>query len=670
MGQGTAAARTLPDRRLDIQGLRALAVLMVMAFHARLPVPGGFVGVDVFFVISGYVITAMLVRELARNGRVDFRRFYLRRFKRLTPALALMLCVTMILAALLLSPLGTQQDAARTAIGAMLLGANYVIAKLSGDYFGLDAHSNALLNTWSLSVEEQFYLAFPLLLAIAWRLGRRWQRPWVVKAIVATVGVGSLALALGGSYGMTLPAEQWLIQFYSPLTRAWEFAAGSLLALLPNPWRSRRVSTALGVAGVLGLAASLVVINEYTPFPGPATLLPVVATMLLLLAGSGPGPTTRMLSSTPMARVGDWSYSLYLWHWPFIVIATSAWPGPAWVAPAAALASALPAIASYRWVEQPLRAYEPPHARAVVKLIGGTLVPTLLLTGGLWQAADNAFWNPDVVAFQSALFAQPQGCNRAEGLTPATLALCTRNADAKGRTIYLLGDSNAGHFVPALTQAALEVGSPLVINTTNSCPFLDVDLDRQGFVGGWNAWCRDYTRKALAFLDTRPPSIVIVSNIDTYWERNVYSIGSGLEPRSPDPQVKLQALRIGLLRMVERLESHGHQVLLVQTIPRWSQSDTWRTDGCNVFRILADRCDQSMAVASAEARQGAARTIYQDTATRTRAGLLDLWPVLCPLNVCRTLGPGYPLYYRDGIHLSVLESQSLAGVFANALRRL
>lgn len=375
MGQGTAAARTLPDRRLDIQGLRALAVLMVMAFHARLPVPGGFVGVDVFFVISGYVITAMLVRELARNGRVDFRRFYLRRFKRLTPALALMVCVTMILAALLLSPLGTQQDAARTAIGAMLLGANYVIAKLSGEYFGLDAHSNALLNTWSLSVEEQFYLAFPLLLAIAWRLGRRWQRPWVVKAIVATVGVGSLALALGGSYGMTLPAEQWLIQFYSPLTRAWEFAAGSLLALLPNPWRSRRVSTALGVAGVLGLAASLVVINEYTPFPGPATLLPVVATMLLLLAGSGPGPTTRMLSSTPMARVGDWSYSLYLWHWPFIVIATSAWPGPAWVAPAAALASALPAIASYRWVEQPLRAYEPPHARAVFKLIGGRSFP-------------------------------------------------------------------------------------------------------------------------------------------------------------------------------------------------------------------------------------------------------------------------------------------------------
>lgn len=170
VGERAAAAGPASSRRPDIQGLRAVAVLMVVAFHAGLPVPGGFVGVDVFFVISGFVITAMLHREWHQTGRIRFGRFYLRRFKRLTPALALVVAVTMVISIVVLSPFGPQQTAAKTAFGAMLLAANFVIARTTGGYFDAPAEANPLLNTWSLPVEEQFYLVFPALIAFGWVL--------------------------------------------------------------------------------------------------------------------------------------------------------------------------------------------------------------------------------------------------------------------------------------------------------------------------------------------------------------------------------------------------------------------------------------------------------------------------------------------------------------------
>ena len=192
---------------------------MVVAFHAGFPVPGGFVGVDVFFVISGYVITNMLQREFSGTGRIQFRAFYLRRFKRLTPALALMVSVVVVLSALILSPLGPQQTSTKTGAGAMLLVANMVIAHTTGGYFDAPAATNSLLHTWSLSVEEQFYLAFPLILVLGWVLARRARplrsSPMFIVGGVATV---SFALALLGSASRP-SSSSWLLGFYSPFTR-------------------------------------------------------------------------------------------------------------------------------------------------------------------------------------------------------------------------------------------------------------------------------------------------------------------------------------------------------------------------------------------------------------------------------------------------------------------
>ncbi len=391
------------NRRPDIQGLRAIAVLVVIAFHAGLPVPGGFTGVDVFFVISGFVITAMLLREWLTTGRLQFGRFYLRRFKRLAPALALMVSVTMILSALILSPLEPQKNAAKAAIGAMVALANFVIARTTGGYFDGPAAVNPLLNTWSLSVEEQFYLVFPALLVLGWLLARRRGLRTSPAVLVALVAVASFALAVYGSTAVESPGTEMLVGFYSPFTRAWEFAVGALLALALARWRAvigraPHLLTASGLAGTVLLVLSCWLITETTPFPGVWTLLPVAGALLLLLAGSHPGsPTTRVLSMRPMVKVGDWSYSLYLWHWPFIVFAIVLWPENRLVPVLAALVSFAPALMSFRWLEQPVRRLGALGARRTTVLIAMVLIPPIALAG-IVSATAKYYWTPRIIA--------------------------------------------------------------------------------------------------------------------------------------------------------------------------------------------------------------------------------------------------------------------------------
>lgn len=364
-------------RRLDIQGLRAVAVLLVIVFHAQLPVPGGFVGVDVFFVISGFVITAMLMREWGRSGRIRFGHFYLRRFLRLTPALALTVGVVALLSLALQNPFGAQQATARTGIGAMLLSANYVIGHAAGDYFAANAVTNPLLNTWSLSVEEQFYLVFPALLVAGWLLARRWRRAPV--ALVIAIGLGSFALSVAWSYGSPLADTVTAFfggpesfAFYSSITRAWEFGAGALLAMglarIPVP--SAAAARLTGLAGAALLILSAFAIHDDQPFPGVVAVLPVLGTVLLILAGSHVTVgVSRVLSTRPMVFVGDISYSWYLWHWPLIVFAALLFPNRPMALVAAAALSIIPSLLSYRFVEQPLRRHRPrtrPRAAALI----------------------------------------------------------------------------------------------------------------------------------------------------------------------------------------------------------------------------------------------------------------------------------------------------------------
>lgn len=367
-------------RRLDIQGLRAIAVGVVVAFHAGLPLPGGFVGVDVFFVISGFVITTMLQREWDRDGNLRLGRFYLRRFKRLTPALATVLVVVVIVTALV-GPLNSSTTAPVTALGAIALIANVVIAETTGGYFDAAAGENPLLHTWSLSVEEQFYLAFPTLILIAWRWTRNLPSASGRRAVWLAVAICSGLLLAATLYGATRSSwmdSTWL-GFYSPLLRFWEFGAGVLVAIVPSRgWApSPPIRGLLGWGGLTMIAASCWLIHEGVRYPSAWTLLPVVGTSAVIIGGlSGDGAVSRLLSAGPLVTVGDWSYSLYLWHWPMIVLGRYLSPAP-WTPVVAAVLSLLPAYLSFRWLEQPLRAWSPPSRRSLALLVALVVVPRL-----------------------------------------------------------------------------------------------------------------------------------------------------------------------------------------------------------------------------------------------------------------------------------------------------
>lgn len=384
-------------RRADIQGLRAIAVIMVVAFHARLPIPGGFTGVDVFFVISGFVITAMLHREFAQRGTISLGTFYARRFLRLTPALALLVACVAVASALLQSPFGSQQATAQTGMGAMLLSANFVIAIASGDYFASSAKFNPLLNTWSLSVEEQFYLVFPTMLLIGWLIARKTRWRPAALWLVLPVMIASFVLCLQWSMGVAqAPAlEAWLggpqsAAFYFSPARAWEFGVGSLLALALARW-PRVPGSVARWAGLLGIGMILVAafgLNDRMAFPGMIALIPVIGTSLVILAGSGNRTAvSRTLSIRPLVWTGNISYSWYLWHWPAIVFAVLLLPATPRTYAAAALASLLPAIVSYSVVEQPLRRWRPRSWRRGAFMALVTLGVPLALCAALLQGA-------------------------------------------------------------------------------------------------------------------------------------------------------------------------------------------------------------------------------------------------------------------------------------------
>ena len=667
-------APTRESRREDIQGLRALAVGFVVAFHAGLPVPGGFLGVDVFFVISGFVITAMLGREWARTRSMSFATFYARRFRRLTPALALLVAVVVFASAFIQSPMGDQQIAAQTGIGALLLSANIVIANTTGGYFDAPAAANPLLNTWSLSVEEQFYLIFPLLLFVGWTLARRAGARWIPAALVGGFALLSFAVAMLEARGHVIPLmPTWMGGFYGPLSRAWEFAVGALLALAASRIESRvsrMTALALGAVGVIGLVASLALVRETTVWPGPLTILPVASTLLLLLCGmNADNPVSRLLGTAPFVAIGNISYSWYLWHWPFIVFALMLWPTTPGVALIAALASLAPSMASYRWLEEPIRRLREVGRPRMVRIVALTLMPPIVLALGLWSAADSGFWNPrvqDFIARVSPMHAgNAAGCNRSIPPSELRPKACLWHADASGTPVYLIGDSHADHLSEAFIEATGASGQPLKIATANACPFIDVQLRS---TAARLSKCRPFVRKTLGWLERQPPGDVVISGSSSYWTSSIYSVGSTADSMSDDQDAKDARLVAGLEAVVRDLQAAGHRVILVQDVPYFASP--YAADPQQFSAIeLATRDDLGAQLprAVADATQQAALDGVAAAAKATGAELLDLRGYFCPGSICRTqLGDLY--LYRDDGHISVGASRALAPLVRQALR--
>lgn len=644
----------------DVQGLRAIAVLLVVVYHAGLPLPGGFVGVDMFFVISGFVITLMIKREWDRSGHFGLVRFYARRFKRLIPALALVLIVTLLLAPLLLSPLGPQEETAKTALGAVLLVANVVIARTSGDYFGTPAESNALLHTWSLSLEEQFYLVFPFLLLVAlkWMERNRFLPQIVVGAVLA----GSLTLAVSGDGLIDWPVPESFVGFYGPATRAWEFAIGSLIALTGARHDRRRRREWLFALGLLAMASSALFLSSHTPFPGLWTLLPVLGTGLLIVAGS----PSSLLASRPLVWLGDRSYSIYLWHWPLIVFAAAVFPHSRAAVMCAAVFSLVPAVLSFRFVEEPLRHAAVPQPRRFAGWAGLTTLSVCVVALGILWALDRDYGSERVAALRDSASNVTRGCHD-ELLRIADVDGCTWNAAGTGPAVYLLGDSHAKHLSEGVIAAAKITGRPAIVSTASSCPMLDFHM-RGGAAPPSPEDCRDYVDGTLSFLDASPPGTVVLSGSDYYWRDSETAVGIAREDLTIEQKDKLHVAREAWQRTLRRVVAAGHEVVIVQDIARWEGDHAWEPIHCIGWEVLLgdEPCRRSMPVSVAKKNHGDVRAVLNQLAAIEGVTILDPWPIVCPGDHCYTWRDGM-LNYRDSNHITNETSQGLTDLFTRPL---
>ena len=527
--------------RGDIDGLRAIAILLVVAFHIELPgFPGGFIGVDVFFVISGYLITRNLLREASTNGRIGFLGFWAKRIRRLIPAMFLMLIVVFGLAALVISALDLA-TVAQEGRAAALYVSNIFYARQATDYFGGDLNQSLFLHTWSLGVEEQFYLLWPLLFGAACLATRRrstWLRGTLIVGFSITF-VASLTLCVA----LTRSGSPWA--FFSLPTRAWEFAAAGLLAAwtIPNRLRHQHLQLALAVAGLALIAIANLTLSASTLYPGLYALLPVGGTILVIIAGDGAATGTNPLSSALSIRPAQWlgrvSYSWYLWHWPLILLAI------AWldrdsrrVTITAALASLGIAAIAHHWFENPLR-FSPLLTRSKPRTYAFAAALTtiaLLATIGVTGYGDHKIQQTEIAVGDGT----STGANAEQGAGTRTNAKelvavrasrrifnCPRpstsetgidyceagNADSP-TTVFLMGDSHTFHWVPAFIQAADELGLRLVVRWRSACPSTNVPVVPPR--GNNTPDCIKFQDDTDALLAEFDPQLVVLSNTSGY----------------------------------------------------------------------------------------------------------------------------------------------------------
>ena len=454
------------QHRTEIDGLRAIAVGPVILFHAGLPeLSGGFVGVDVFFVISGYLITALLIEDLER-GRFSLGRFYERRARRILPALVVMLLACMPAAWLWLMP-RQMADFSQSVVATATFASNILFWLKSG-YFDTASELKPLLHTWSLAVEEQFYLFFPPLLWLIWRGGRR----------LAWLAIAALALA---SFAVSvLPWIDSNATFYLTPARVWELMAGSLCALALTRHAPLRHPLP-GLAGLALIGAPMVIYSPDTAFNG-WTVLPVIAGSALVILGAGPGtPTARLLSLRPLVWLGLISYSAYLWHQPLFAFARLASPDVIPLPAMLALAVAVLPLAWLTWafVEQPARRTTALSRPALLSLSAAVLavLAAVGLAGHLTGGAQDRFATPSLVANGEFVIPSRQSgycfivfdaeVDNPADATPGDCLLGT--VAAPSRRYVLLGDSYAAQYEPFWDDVGKAQDIQITAMTTNWC---------------------------------------------------------------------------------------------------------------------------------------------------------------------------------------------------------
>ncbi len=536
--------------RPDVEGLRAVAILLVVLYHSGVSsISGGFIGVDVFFVISGFLIGGIINKEIT-NDEFSFRAFYFRRIRRIAPALFFMLLCISTACYLLLSPLEFR-DYAKYAAAVLLSLPNVALLK-GGDYFSSSADLNPLLMTWSLGIEEQFYFVLPVILIIASR------KKLSAKKIIAAITL----LSLLGSIVLT-PVDQQKA-FYLLHTRAWELGLGVMLALSMRQPLQGKSANLLSLAGLLMIVIPALILDRNSSFPGHLAMFPALGAALII--ASAGTLNQRLLANKPMRFIGRVSYSWYLWHWPVLSLASIISDGPLTTIQGLALSAAALLIATFSCyaVEQPFR--QPAGQRQLRTIMtycalcaaGAGLFFNVYLNNGWHTRFSEQVNNGE----QLKVAAQANPCLRDYGPNlPSQNPHCIPSS--RETSIALVGDSHASALRPAVEQYARLQDKPLYQMTKASCPFLIGATRETSGYPHHATECQQFNQSVLKILMDSNIDEVIIS---AYWEAGISAIpGYGYQAAGENDNY--QALSSGLHATVMQLLAANKKVTIIEDAP-------------------------------------------------------------------------------------------------------
>ncbi|MGF3052676.1 acyltransferase family protein [Microbacterium sp. YY-03] len=663
-------------QRLDIQGLRALAVALVVIFHlAPAVVPGGYIGVDVFFVISGFLITSHLLREVDRTGSIKLSEFWARRIRRLLPAGLLVLVVSAAAVLFLLPEAFRQQNLIEIFLASIYV-VNWNYAANAVDYLGADTTGSIAQHYWSLSVEEQFYIVWPILiLAAAW-FGRR-----VIRADARRVIVVTLLLVFTVSFVFSVfeTARSQPSAYFITTTRAWEFAAGALVGLLPFVRLRQSVRVILSWGAVAAVAASALLFDSGTEFPGWIAIVPVAATAWLLYVGDIESNNSPQYLARAgwVQRLGDLSYSIYLWHWPIIVVfvalrgAQPGWKGMVVLL----LVTIVLAELTKRFVEDPVRRAPGIIGRplptyvamvsSIVVIAAATLIPSLV-----WDATQQD--KREQVAAQILIedgcfgaYAVQNGCDpddvptglitpaisAKDGYTPDTSSDACRVESIEGQhlttcefntgtdTMVLFGDSHAAHLIRPLVKLTDERDQTLAVHSRTGCsgfPGMEGEQTEN------RRLCSEWANSTLAAVASDPDVSAVVLSV-----RTMLTAGD-------------RDLAISQINM---LQEAGKSVYVFRTVP--GMPDQWPVD-------FGDRAQFAPECVERRGQCDWTPGPWEDwlvaAAEEAGATVLDTWEMVCPDGVCRAVIGGTIVYF-DESHLTRTFAETLTPWLRSEIRR-
>ena len=619
--------------------------------------PGGFIGVDIFFVISGFVITQLLMREDRTRGTDLLKEFYSQRVRRLLPALAVLIIATMIMSIFFMSPLGEQQEIAQTARASSLFSTN-VYFFFQSNYWALT--ENPFRHLWSLAVEEQFYLIFPFFIVFLRRLGcplKSKKTLWILISIAVLSFVGSYLLSSG--YRITqLPTR---FAFFGTPWRLWELLAGSVTAITLALVRRVYIPKTISVVGLLMVIWPVFTLNSFTPFPGTAAVAPVFGTSFLLFAGSKILNDSLIGYLKPFEKLGDVSYSWYLWHWPLIVFLKKAYPDSSFTAPLVAAATSLViAQLSTRYFETPIRINRSLNGgRALILGITCASVP-FSLSFGLDVLADSGLGLKvaEISVKGENSLATKLGCTFDDQQMVIGKS-CKLTRSTNKSLVLLVGDSAAGAISDGVYLASKKAGLDFMVVYANSCPYQNKPiLSRIG--------CAEFVHFREKLIDDLKPEVLVVANMsDLYVSANPQNgVPGNTNSAGREPRNYSEALTFWIQNLEEKLRrdlNAQNTVIILQpplsnfTSPSLLLREPKKNQTRRSFSEFRDRIVQEEI------------KLFRNFPNIT---VFDPSKVLCDENMCTQFINGTSLYY-NARHLTIDGSKILSnGIYKSLVSAL